>query len=84
MKTPHTHAWETVQQCFECGHIREYAEDELLFSAWPCPDGKKEDNIGLPNNNRVKPIDTDTDPDPFESDDHDNDCDIYNETMTFK
>ena len=28
MKTPHTHAWETVQRCFECDEIREYEPAE--------------------------------------------------------
>lgn len=24
MNTPHTHAWEIVERCFECDEIREY------------------------------------------------------------
>ena len=37
MTTPHTHAWETVQQCFECGEIREYELDETPIASEPCP-----------------------------------------------
>ena len=37
MRTPHTHAWETVQRCFECGEIREYEIEETPIAAHPCP-----------------------------------------------
>lgn len=37
MNTPHTCAWETVQQCFECGATREWQPHEEPVAAVPCP-----------------------------------------------
>ena len=37
MSEPHTHAWETVQRCFECDEIREYQPEENPIAATPCP-----------------------------------------------
>lgn len=37
MSTPHTHAWETVQRCFECGEIREWEPEEEPVASTPCP-----------------------------------------------
>ena len=37
MTSPHTHAWETVQRCFECDEIREYQPEETPVAAMPCP-----------------------------------------------
>lgn len=37
MSTPHTHAWETMQRCFECGEIREWEPEEEPVASTPCP-----------------------------------------------
>jgi hypothetical protein len=37
MSTPHTHAWETVQRCFECREIREWEPHEEPIASTPCP-----------------------------------------------
>lgn len=37
MNTPHTHAWGTVQRCFECGEEREWEPHEEPVAATPCP-----------------------------------------------
>lgn len=37
MSTHHTHAWETVQRCFECDEIREYQPEETPVASTPCP-----------------------------------------------
>lgn len=37
MNTPHHHAWETIQRCFECGEIREWRPEETSIAAMPCP-----------------------------------------------
>jgi hypothetical protein len=36
MISPHTHAWETMQRCFECDQIREYEIDETPVAAMAC------------------------------------------------
>jgi hypothetical protein len=37
MGMPHTHAWETMQQCFECGAVREWMPERDPVAATTCP-----------------------------------------------
>jgi len=38
MKTDdHTHAWETLQRCFECGAVREWEPEQEPIAGHPCP-----------------------------------------------
>jgi hypothetical protein len=37
MNNDHTHAWETVQRCFECGAVREWEPEQEPIAGHSCP-----------------------------------------------